>query len=232
MARVPAAQRRRQFIGATIDVVAVHGVRGATTRQIAQAANAPLAALHYCFSSKEELFAEVYEAQINVVVDLVADQRARVGMAAAAASIIETAITRYVDKKNWTLCNFELEFWAQRHRPHDVDAGVSYRRYTERVAQILRASARRGDDPSLAEPISGLIAVLLDGIAFQWFVYGDKDRLEADAARAMQLIERYIAAQRRSGRSPVPAPMSAVVTSASMLDEQASASPRAPRRRS
>lgn len=34
---------------------------GATTRRIAEEANAPLATLHYCFSSKEVLFAAVFE---------------------------------------------------------------------------------------------------------------------------------------------------------------------------
>jgi AcrR family transcriptional regulator len=204
--------------------VATYGVHGATTRQIAHAAGAPLAALHYCFSSKEELFAEVFEAQIRAVVDLVADQRARVGMAAAAQSIIETAIERFVSKRNWTLCNFELEFWAQRHRPDDTDAGASYRRYNERVAQILRSSARRGDDLELAEPLSGLIAVLLDGLAFQWFVYSDKDRLAADGRRATQMLERYIAAHRAAARQEV--------ASVTMRADEASAKRSVPRQRS
>ncbi|MGV7637065.1 TetR/AcrR family transcriptional regulator, partial [Mycobacterium kansasii] len=42
-------------------MIAAHGVDGATTRRIADEANAPLATLHYCFSSKEELFAEVFQ---------------------------------------------------------------------------------------------------------------------------------------------------------------------------
>lgn len=40
------------------------------------------------------------------------------------------------------------------------------------------------------------MAVCSDGLAFQWFVYSDKDRLAADGRRATQMLERYIAAHR------------------------------------
>ncbi|WP_143860717.1 TetR/AcrR family transcriptional regulator, partial [Nocardia cerradoensis] len=44
-----------------VRMIAAHGVDGATTRRIAQEANAPLATLHYCFATKEVLFAAVFE---------------------------------------------------------------------------------------------------------------------------------------------------------------------------
>ena len=61
MARIPAAERRAELVAAAVRVIAAHGVDGATTRRIAEEANAPLATLHYCFSSKEVLFAAVFE---------------------------------------------------------------------------------------------------------------------------------------------------------------------------
>lgn len=61
MARIPAAERRADLVAAAVRVIAAHGVDGATTRRIAEAANAPLATLHYCFATKEALFAAVFE---------------------------------------------------------------------------------------------------------------------------------------------------------------------------
>src|SRR5688572_24651101 len=59
--RIPAAQRRQDFILAAVEVIADHGIDGATTRRIAEQAQANLAMLHYRYDSKESLFADVYE---------------------------------------------------------------------------------------------------------------------------------------------------------------------------
>ncbi|MFJ2618683.1 TetR/AcrR family transcriptional regulator [Glutamicibacter sp. NPDC087344] len=60
MARVSAKDRSRQFIEAAARVIAAEGLAAATTRRIATEADAPLAALHYCFRNKDELLDEVY----------------------------------------------------------------------------------------------------------------------------------------------------------------------------
>ncbi|MEV6218169.1 TetR/AcrR family transcriptional regulator [Nocardia sp. NPDC051833] len=61
MGRIPAAERRAELVAAAVRVIAVHGVDGATTRRIAEQAHAPLATLHYCFATKEALFAAVLD---------------------------------------------------------------------------------------------------------------------------------------------------------------------------
>ncbi|WP_043845908.1 TetR/AcrR family transcriptional regulator [Crystallibacter crystallopoietes] len=60
MARVPTAERRLQFVRSAAKVIAHDGLAAATTRRIAAEAEAPLASLHYCFRSKDELLQEVY----------------------------------------------------------------------------------------------------------------------------------------------------------------------------
>ena len=44
---------------AAIEVIASEGLARATTRRIAEAADAPLGSLHYCFRSKDELIESV-----------------------------------------------------------------------------------------------------------------------------------------------------------------------------
>jgi hypothetical protein len=53
VAHLPADVRREQFIDAAVNVIARVGVDGATTGRIAEEADAPLAAPHYCFQSNE-----------------------------------------------------------------------------------------------------------------------------------------------------------------------------------
>ena len=207
MARVPADQRRRQIVDATIQVVAKHGVRGATTREIAAEAGAPLAAVHYCFSSKDELLAEVYATQTRSLVEGLPPTAHREGMAAAAIHIVETSAERCIRHREWSLSNAEIEFWAQRHEERRGIAGAnSYDVYNGRVTEILVAACRGDDDPTLAEPLSGLLAVIVDGLNFQWFVYRDVGRFRSDVRRASGMIDRYDVALRGQRDDPRPSP--------------------------
>ena len=61
MAYLPAEERRQRIVEAAIEVIAAEGLAGATTRRIAERADAPLGALHYCFRNKDELMQVVAE---------------------------------------------------------------------------------------------------------------------------------------------------------------------------
>lgn len=60
MAHISIEDRSHQFVEAAARVIAREGIAAATTRRIAAEADAPLAALHYCFRSKDDLLDEVY----------------------------------------------------------------------------------------------------------------------------------------------------------------------------
>ena len=59
MARVSADERRRQLVAAAFRLIERDGFAGVTTRRVCAEADAPLAAFHYCFTSKQELLAEL-----------------------------------------------------------------------------------------------------------------------------------------------------------------------------
>lgn len=61
MAYLSAEKRRERIIEAAIEVIAEEGLARATTRRIAERAEAPLGALHYCFRNKDELMQVVAE---------------------------------------------------------------------------------------------------------------------------------------------------------------------------
>lgn len=61
MAYLSADERRQRIVEAAIQVIAEEGLARATTRRIADRAEAPLGALHYCFRNKDELMQVVAE---------------------------------------------------------------------------------------------------------------------------------------------------------------------------
>ena len=73
MARIPAAQRRRELVAAAFRVIGQEGFAAATTRRVCAEAGAPLAAFHYCFESKQALLVELTEQTLAELVDVQTD---------------------------------------------------------------------------------------------------------------------------------------------------------------
>ncbi|MCV7287817.1 TetR/AcrR family transcriptional regulator [Mycolicibacterium wolinskyi] len=176
MGRVKAEDRRVEFIEAAVQIIAEHGVNGATTRRIAERAEAPLATLHYCFSSKEELFKGIYEHMISVLGDSVWHVRPGAGLGASAASLYRQLVTWYASDFNLSNAQLELYFWIKRH---DKDAARrAYQVHIDLLAKKLREGMRDDDDPSLIDPLSRMIAINADGILPQLMVFDDEGYLE------------------------------------------------------
>lgn len=64
-AHVPVEQRRRQLTEAAMRVMHRDGAWALTTRAVATEAGVPLGAVHYAFSSKSELIASVFAADVE-----------------------------------------------------------------------------------------------------------------------------------------------------------------------
>lgn len=61
----PAAERREQLLDAAVAVMRTGGIAAATTRAVADRAGLPQGAFHYCFGSKDELFAALLERELD-----------------------------------------------------------------------------------------------------------------------------------------------------------------------
>jgi len=68
--RESAESRQEALILATLELVAEHGVRGATVRGIAERADVTQGLIRHYFSSKEELIIAAYEHHMNQMTDL------------------------------------------------------------------------------------------------------------------------------------------------------------------
>ena len=198
MVHVPVSDRRRQFIDAAIQVIAREGVAKATTRRIAEAADAPAAALHYCFSSKDELFQAVFdqgpldgraEGSRNVVPGM--------GLAAGVDAIVRGYLGWIVKDRDMQQAQFELIFWALRTPTAQHLPGRVYRDYASSVVQLLD-TARRPEDPDVDfEALARQIIAVIDGHVLQSMSLGGDD--------LKLMVEQACANIRDSFRSEAPA---------------------------
>jgi AcrR family transcriptional regulator len=162
VARVSAAKRREDFIEAAVKVIAQHGVDGATTRRIAAEAGAPLASLHYCFSTKEQLFADIYVDLGKTVAESVWHVRKGAGLGRSAAGLLRQIMRWYQDNQAYAQAQLELLFWVARQN-NDL-ARQTYRIFSNVVAEKLRLGMRADDDENLIEPLTTFILSAADGL--------------------------------------------------------------------
>ncbi|MFC9556737.1 TetR/AcrR family transcriptional regulator [Rhodococcus sp. NPDC056960] len=191
--RVPADERRRALIQAAIEVVAEHGIEGATTRRIAERAGSPLARLHYCFSSKEELIVAIFESLANDQFEAAVHIRPGVGLGRAAASMLRQ-LAAWIDREpTFARAQVELVFWIARQK--DSMASKVYQMAVDVFAERLREGMRDDDDPNLVELFAKMIAAYGDGMVVQGVAFGHKgireDLLDTTAESFERLAEAH-----------------------------------------
>jgi AcrR family transcriptional regulator len=190
MPRVSAAQRRKEFVDAAVRVIADHGLADATTRKIADAAGAPLASIHYCFHTKDELFAAVFEAEADMLNERVGPAPRGAGLAATAAEALREVMEWIRENTDRALASIELSLWARRH---DTKLGAhGFDVHIEPLTRNLRRACGSDDDPELAAPAARMINVFADGLLMQWVAYGDVARLRDDTERACEMLALYL----------------------------------------
>jgi AcrR family transcriptional regulator len=185
MARIPVAQRRRDFIDAAVEVISAHGIDGATTRRIAEQAKANVAMLHYCYDSKEDLFADVYEFVTGKYREVIEGSDPHTTLPEAAQAILRGVMECYLDSPSFTATTFELVSWARRQHG---DRGIAvYEEALESLRKALQESA--ADEPvatEVIEEIAYVLATLADGFGVNWLTYGDaavaREQMEINCA--------------------------------------------------
>ncbi|MFN8191966.1 MAG: TetR/AcrR family transcriptional regulator [Nocardioidaceae bacterium] len=190
--RAAAAATSDELVAAAIRVIGRHGVAAATTRRIADEAGVPLGTVHYWFSDKEQLLAEV----VRVVVDQleVASTQAappdtpagpievRDALGAAFASIAG-------DDAGVQLGYYELTALALRTPRLRELARHQYRSYRELAARAL-APALDGVDPERAAAIAELVMVTFDGLTLSYLADPEGTRPEVVLDLLAELVSR------------------------------------------
>ncbi|MEC4611639.1 TetR/AcrR family transcriptional regulator [Tsukamurella tyrosinosolvens] len=205
MARIPAAERRSELVDAAVRVIAAHGVDGATTRRIADEANAPLATLHYCFSSKEELFAEVFQYVAGQYREVLARNDCHGDVKETARSLMRGVMEWYVAHEDFGRAIIELISWARRQA-----SGQAVMVYTEANAAlraILEAdAAAAGQSPAegAIDELAYVVTVLSDGFAMNWLVFADRDAAPAQMDLTVHALDAWMDANLDAGDDRVP----------------------------
>lgn len=190
MARISAAERREQFLEAAVAVIARDGVDGATTRKIADEARAPLATLHYCFQTKENLLFALYEQLFS---EIRVETPAALATGASAARPVEDLMTEtmqwVVDHPVRARATIEITLWAERNDPGM--AGRLYALFLEAWSELLL----RAGIPLPAEAVETFVRLLIaiaDGLTLQMIAEQDAERTMRDTATACRVLKAYL----------------------------------------
>lgn len=204
MARIPVAQRRRDFIDAAVEVIATHGIDGATTRRIAEQAQANVAMLHYCYDSKEDLFADVFEFVANRFGEVMEQNDPHTTVLETAQSIMRGLMEAYCDSPSFGATTIELISWARRQHG---DRGIAvYDKALEAGLEIMRrVAAEEGVAAEVVEDIPYVIGALSDGFAINFLTYGDRAAADAQMDLTATVLESWLSARLAAGAAKPPA---------------------------
>jgi AcrR family transcriptional regulator len=198
MARIPAEQRREAFIEATVDVIGAHGVSGATTRRIAEAAGAPLATLHYCFHTKEELFVAVFQRQNEAMAERLEVVEGE-GLEKAAVTILVSSADWLMENPRYARAQFDLFLWATRQEGDNTQLATEiFELFVRRFVDALDRAADARDDRSLTLPLANFLISTLDGLVLEWCGHQDPVQFKAQVGFASEALELLIRSRRTS----------------------------------
>jgi AcrR family transcriptional regulator len=204
MARIPAAERRAELVAAAVRMIAAHGVDGATTRRIAQDANAPLATLHYCFATKEVLFAAVFEHVTAQYREVLVRNDSQGDVETNARALLRGVMEWYLANPDFGAAIVELISWAQRQEGKQAE--MVYNEAFATMRRILEAAATgagQSVDPKTIDELTYIVSTLSDGFALNWLVFTDRTVAESQIELVLGVLDAWMAAN--LGDVPRPA---------------------------
>ncbi|PKV82069.1 TetR/AcrR family transcriptional regulator [Nocardia fluminea] len=207
MARIPAAERRAELVAAAVRVIAAHGVDGATTRRIAEEANAPLATLHYCFATKEVLFAAVFEFLAGEYRDVLHRSDVHSDTQNTARGLLRGVLEWYLENPDFGATILELISWGQRE---GEQAEVVYNAAFATMRTILEGTTTAAGRPVDLETIDQLIFVvsaLSDGFALNWLVFTDAAAARAQVELTVGVLDAWMAVNLGEAGAPAGRPV-------------------------
>ena len=194
MARIPAAERRAELVAAAVRVIAADGVDGATTRRIAQEANAPLATLHYCFATKEVLFAAVFEHVAGQYREVLTRNDVHGDVAITARALLRGVMEWYLANPDFGAAIVELISWGQRQEGQQAEmvyneASATIRTKLESVA----TASGRPVDPDTIDALTYIVSTLSDGFALNWLVFTKRTAAEPQIELTVGVLDAWMA---------------------------------------
>ncbi|MFI5807162.1 TetR/AcrR family transcriptional regulator [Streptomyces sp. NPDC051561] len=214
MARMPAAQRRRQLVEAAIRAMARDGVAKTTTRSVVAEAGVSLSVFHYCFASKQELLEAVMDAiseasESDVLAELVPRATLRETIRAGLQAYWDHVLAH----PGQHMLTYELTQYALREPGYTHLARRQYERYVTAHTKVLRRLVPAlGVELTVPESTAArYLAALTDGLTLNFMVLGDEATAAdergtvATAADVLDMVADQVlllVRERQPGRSP------------------------------
>ena len=195
MARIPAAERRAELVAAAVRVIAADGVDGATTRRIAEEANAPPATLHYCFATKEVLFAAVFEHVAGQYREVLTRNDVHGDVAITARALLRGVMEWYLVNPDFGAAIVELISWGQRQEGQQAEMVYNEAFATIRTKlESAEPAAGRPVDPRTLDELTYIVSTLSDGFALNWLVFTDPTAAERQIELTVGVLDAWMAA--------------------------------------
>ncbi|WP_052666340.1 TetR/AcrR family transcriptional regulator [Nitriliruptor alkaliphilus] len=159
---------RQELIDAAAVVFAKHGFHGASVDQVAEAAGYTKGAVYSNFRSKEQLFLELLDRQLDRSVELLERVVDEVAPEDRAAAFAAQAATLPILEGEWFLLEAEFLLYAARNEDPSVRERVAARQQRTR-ARITDLVQRHLDDLGVgssvvAEDLARLLMATADGL--------------------------------------------------------------------
>ncbi|PXX71676.1 TetR family transcriptional regulator [Nocardia tenerifensis] len=193
MGRIPSAERRADLVAAAVRMIAAHGVDGATTRRIAQEANAPLATLHYCFATKEVLFAAVFEYVAGLYRDVLTRNDVHGDLQTSARALLRGVLEWYLANPDLGAAIIELISWARRQE--DKQAEMVYEEAFATVRTILETASTGAGQPidsNTIEALTYIVTTLSDGFALNYLVFTDRTEAQRQIELSVSTLDAWM----------------------------------------
>jgi AcrR family transcriptional regulator len=191
VAYLAAEERRQSIIEAATDVIAAEGLERATTRRIAERANAPLGALHYCFKNKDELIMSVADKGAERLRESFGDVDPSQGLEATIRACIAAMWNWVHENVGQQLAQMELGLWYIRRVGKAPDAYRMWDRFGgDLLTENITAAARiEGIEPAISiEEMVRFINHRFDGFAYEYAASRD----DAACERQVELLSDAI----------------------------------------
>ena len=201
--RVPQQERSRRRVEGLLDaaarLVVERGVVALTTRDIADAAEAPVASLYQYFNDKEDVLLALAQRDMEEMDAQVADDLAALDVLSV-ASVVRATMLAFVRVYHRRPAFVEIYLRGRTNQAvHEFG-----REHNQRVAEDLRAFALAaglaGDD--LTAKVAHLAVEVGDRIfqlAFAEDAHGDDELIEEGIALVTSYLDRYATPEGRKG---------------------------------
>ena len=166
--RVP--KRRQQIVDAAIEVIAEFGLAGATTRKIAERADAPLGSLHYCFENKAQLIDLIVEEGISMMAKSFAHVDPSEGLEKTIRSDIDALWNWYRSNIGLQLALMELGMNRIREGALRGNAYDMWDHFGRNLMLDHLTEALKLDDAKLNRPLEEIVRFILhrfDGLTLE-----------------------------------------------------------------